>query len=94
MLLVPFIRAGEILFQAPRLSLSLPQIMSMIHASVWQAIKTLWVATVHAIAVWAILAPLAICLIYRVLAPVLGKIAEARDLVKPKTTVPGIVEVP
>ena len=94
MLLVPFIRAGEILFQAPRLSLSLPQIMSMIHASVWQAIKTLWVATVHAIAVWAILAPLAICLIYRVLAPVLGKIAEARDLVKPKTTAPGIVEVP
>ena len=94
MLLVPFIRAGEILFRAPRLSLSLAQIMSMIHAGVWQAIKTLWVATVHAIAVWAIIAPLAIYLIYRVLAPVLGKIAEARDLVKPKTIVPGIVEVP
>jgi len=94
LLLVPFIRAGEILFRAPRLALSLPQILSMIHAGVWQAIKALWVATVHAVAVWAILAPLAIYLIYRILAPLLGKIAEARDLVKPKTMVPGIVEVP
>src|SRR5271165_1196812 len=67
LLLVPFIRAGEILFRAPRLSLSLPQIMAMIHAGVWHAIQALWVATVHAIAVWAILAPVAIYLIYKVL---------------------------
>src|SRR5664279_199614 len=94
MLLLPFIRAGEILFHAPRLSLSLPQIMSMIHTGVWHAIQVLWVATVRAIAVWAIIAPLAIYLIYRILTPLVGKLAEARNLVNPRTIVPGIVEVP
>ena len=92
MLLVPFIRAGEILFRAPRLSLSLPQIFAMIHEGVWQAIKALWVATFHAIAAWALIAPLAVYLIYRLLAPILRKIAEARDLVNPKTASPDVVE--
>ena len=92
MLLVPFIRAGEVLFRAPRLSLSLPQIFAMIHAGVWQAIKALWVATLHAIAAWALIAPLAVYSIYRLLAPVLRKIAEARDLVNPKTASPDVVE--
>ena len=92
MLLVPFIRTGEVLFRAPRLSLSLPQIFAMIHEGVWQAIKMLWVATIHAIAAWALIAPLAVYLIYRVLAPVLRKIAEARDLVNPKTALPDVVE--
>ena len=92
MLLVPFIRAGEVLFRAPRLSLSLPQILAMIHEGVWHAIKALWVATVHAITVWGLIAPLAVCVIYRILAPVLRKIADARDLVNPKTASPDVVE--
>jgi len=92
MLLVPFIRAGEILFRAPRLSLSLPQILSMVHAGIWQAIKALWVATVHAIAVWALLAPLAICLLYRILAPLLRAIAPAK-LGNPEPGSPAAVEV-
>ena len=92
MLLVPFIRAGEVLFRAPRLSLSPPQIFAMIHEGVWQAIKALWVATFHAIAAWALMAPLAVYLIYRLLAPVLRKVAEARDLVNPKTASPDVVE--
>jgi hypothetical protein len=93
MLLVPFIRGGEILFRAPRLSLSLPQILSMVHAGVWQAIKTLWVATVHAIAVWSLLAPLAIYLIYKVLAPLLRSIAPTRQLANPEPESPVALEV-
>jgi hypothetical protein len=46
MLLVPSIRGGELLFRAPGLSLSLHQILSMVLAGLWQAIKTLWVATI------------------------------------------------
>ena len=92
MLLVPFIRAGEVLFRAPRLPLSLPQILAMIHKGVWQAIKALWVATFHAIAVWVLIAPLAVYLIYKLLTPVLRKIAEARDLVNLKTASRDVVE--
>jgi len=56
-LLVPFLRAGESLFRAPRLASSLPQILAIVRADVWHAITSLWVATMHAIVVWALVAP-------------------------------------
>jgi len=93
MLLVPFIRGGEILFRAPRLSLSLPQILSMLHAGLWQAVKTLWVATVHAIAVWSLLAPIAIYLIYKILERLLRSIAPTRQLANPEPESPVALEV-
>ncbi len=68
-LLVPFIRAGELLFRAPRLVISLPQILAMVRADVWHAITALWVATMHAIAVWTLIAPVAVYLIYKILLP-------------------------
>lgn len=74
-LLVPFIRAGEWLFRAPRLAISLPQILAMVKADVWHAITSLWTATMHAIVVWAIVAPAAVWVLYRVLAPVVRKLA-------------------
>lgn len=76
MLLVPFIRAGEVLFRAPRLPLSLPQILAMIQDGVWLAIKALWVATFHAITAWLLIAPLAIYLMYRLLASVCARSAK------------------
>jgi len=92
-LLIPFLRAGEILFRAPRLSLSLSQIFTMVHDGVWHAIKTLWVVTFHAIAVWAILAPMAIYLIYNILATVLRRVAPARQLANPEPASPAAAEV-
>jgi len=80
-LLVPFLRAGELLFRSHPMGLSLPQIVGLIHAGMWQAIKVLWVATVHGIVVWAILAPPAIFLTYKVLAPLLRR---ARHMMKLK----------
>lgn len=88
-LLVPFLRAGELLFRSPSMGLSLPQIVALIHAGMWQAIKVLWVATVHGIVVWAILAAPAILLIYKVLAPLLRR---ARGMMKSKTA-PSVIEV-
>jgi uncharacterized protein (DUF2062 family) len=90
MLLVPFIRAGEIVFRAPRISLSLPQMLSLIHGGVWQAIKALWVATMHAIVVWALLAPIAIYLLYRILTPILRTIAPVRQLPSPEPGSPAV----
>jgi uncharacterized protein (DUF2062 family) len=74
-LLVPFIRAGEFLFRSTRLPLSLSQILAMIKGDVWHAVKILWIATVQAIVVWALIAPPAIYILYRVLAPVLRRLA-------------------
>lgn len=74
-LLVPFLSAGEWLFRAPKLGLSLPQIMAMVKANVWHAIALLWVATMHAIVAWGLVAPAAVWVIYKVLAPVVRRLA-------------------
>ena len=71
------------------MGLSLPQIVGLIRAGMWHAIEVLWVATVHGIVVWMILAPPAIFLIYKVLAPLLRR---AREIMKSKTA-PSTLEV-
>jgi hypothetical protein len=73
-LLIPFIRAGEILFHSARLPLSLKQIVAMIKANAWHAVKVLWNSTMQAV-VWVLIAPPAIYVLYRVLAPLLRKLA-------------------
>jgi uncharacterized protein (DUF2062 family) len=82
-LLIPFIRAGEILFHSARLPLSVAQIVAMIHANVGNAIKVLWIVTLHAIAVWTMLAPPVIYILYRALVPVLQRLARVSGLRKP-----------
>jgi uncharacterized protein (DUF2062 family) len=81
-LLLPFIRAGEFLFHSARLPLSLSQIATMFKASAWQTTKILWLSTVHAIVVWALIAPLAIYVLYLALAPLLRKVASQTALSK------------
>jgi uncharacterized protein (DUF2062 family) len=76
-LLIPFIRAGEMLFRTEKLPLSLVQILNMIRSDMWHSIKVLWLVIVHAMTVWLLLAPPAIYLIYRLLSPVLRKVARA-----------------
>ena len=79
-LLVPFIRAGEWLFRAPKLAISLQQILTMVRENVWHAVTSLWVATIHAIVVWALVAPVAVWGIYRVLAPLVRRIARVSGM--------------
>jgi len=83
-LLIPFIRAGEILFRSPKLSLSLTQMLTLVHMGIVPAMQALWSATMHAIVVWTALAPLAIYLIYRTLVVVLKRMAVARERLKSK----------
>ena len=73
-LLVPFFRLGEKLFRAPHLPISVSQIYAMVHASLWGAIKLLWTTTWHAIVVWALMAPLAVVLLYLMLTPLLRRV--------------------
>jgi len=74
-LFLPFFRAGEFLFHSARLPFSLSQILAMIRSDMWHAVKVLWVANVHAMAVWVILAAPAMYLLYRILLPVLRRLA-------------------
>lgn len=82
-LLLPFFRLGEKLFRAPHLPLSISQIVSMVRADFWGAIKFLWDTTWHALVVWALLAPFAVGLIYLVLLPIFRRVANRQTAVPP-----------
>jgi uncharacterized protein (DUF2062 family) len=92
-LLVPFIRAGEVLFRAPRLVISPPQILAMVRADVWHAITALWVATMHAIVAWTLIAPAAVYLIYKILSPILTRLSRASGLAMPDGSAASVAEV-
>jgi len=83
-LLVPFFRLGEKLFRAPHLPISVSQIYAMVHASLWGAIKLLWTTTWHAIVVWALMAPLAVVLLYLMLTPLLRRVIRKQAMETPR----------
>ena len=73
-LLLPYVRMGEKLFDAPHLPISVSQIHAMIRQSMWGALKLLWATTWHAIVVWALTAPFFIGLLYVTLTPLLRRL--------------------
>jgi uncharacterized protein (DUF2062 family) len=83
-LLIPFFRSGEKLFGVQHLPLSVPQIYSMIHASMTGAVRALWTTTWHAIVVWALLAPVAAITLYVVLVPALRRVARRKIVSVPE----------
>jgi uncharacterized protein (DUF2062 family) len=73
-LLIPFFRAGERLFGAPHLPLSITQILAMVHASFWGATRFLWTTIWHAAAAWCLIAPPFVALAYVILVPLLRRV--------------------
>jgi uncharacterized protein (DUF2062 family) len=73
-LLIPFFRAGEKLFGAPHLALSVPQIVATVHASFWGATRFLWTTIWHAAVAWCLVAPLFVVLAYLFLVPPLRRV--------------------
>lgn len=67
LLLLPFIRLGEFLFQAPPLPLSVNQIVDLVEIDVWIAMQTLWRTGLYAICAWALVSPLLTLLVYKIL---------------------------
>jgi uncharacterized protein (DUF2062 family) len=74
-LLIPFMRFGEDLFRSPHVSLSLKIIFESIKRSAWQTTKTYWTTSWHAMVAWCLVGPLAIWVMYVLLAPTLRKLA-------------------
>ncbi len=73
-LLIPFYRAGEFVFNAEPLSLSASRVVGMIQEDVWAAIKFLWDTTLHAVVVWCILAPILVAILYYLLLPLVKRL--------------------
>ena len=74
-LIVPFLKMGQRLFRARPLSLTLSEVLTLTHADVLRAIRLLWIAALQAVAAWTLVGPLAIVLLYFILAPVLRRLA-------------------
>jgi uncharacterized protein (DUF2062 family) len=72
-LLIPFFRAGEKLFGAPHLPLSVSQIVAAVHASFWGATRFLWTTIWHAAVAWCLVAPMFVAISYVVLVPLLRR---------------------
>jgi uncharacterized protein (DUF2062 family) len=77
-LLIPFIRAGEWLFDADSLGLSLELIRRMMEEDLWETVITLWETTFRALVAWMLIAPVVVACVYIILKPLLKKLRPER----------------
>lgn len=82
-LLIPFLRAGEWLFRAGPLVFSLTQMITLVRRNAFRAAVVLWTSIWHAIAVWCLIAPIVVAILYIVLKPLLAHLRYVRF--KPET---------
>lgn len=71
LLIIPFVRVGERVVQAPPQPLSMDAGLELIAASAGHAIVVLWGAIVHAVIGWVAIGPVVIYSLYRALTPIL-----------------------
>jgi uncharacterized protein (DUF2062 family) len=76
LLIIPFVRLGEWLFDAPRQPLSVEAGLAVIANGVGQAVIVLWDSIVHASVAWALVSPFALLGIYAILVPIFRHAAE------------------
>ena len=76
-LLLPFIRVGDWILAAPPVRITVGEIVGLIRADVWNAIATLWTATVHALVAWFFIGSLASLVIYALLTPFLRRLSRS-----------------
>jgi uncharacterized protein (DUF2062 family) len=70
-LFIPFIHAGEMVFGGSRLRINAAQIQQLFHSNTIVALHLLWTEIWHALVVWGLVAPIAVAIIYLILAPAL-----------------------
>jgi uncharacterized protein (DUF2062 family) len=75
LLIIPFVRLGEWLLRAPRQAVSINAGLALVAQGVRHAIIVLWDAILHAGIAWLLVAPLAILVFYKLLAPVFARAA-------------------
>ncbi len=75
LLIIPFVRLGEWLLRAPRQAVSIDAGLALMAQGAGHAVAVLWGAIVHAGIAWLLVAPLAILVLYKSLAPVFARAA-------------------
>jgi uncharacterized protein (DUF2062 family) len=75
LLIIPFVRLGEWLLRAPPQPVSIKEGLALIAQGAGHAIVALWDAIVHAGFAWAVIAPFAVLLLYRILTPIFERVA-------------------
>jgi uncharacterized protein (DUF2062 family) len=73
-LYIPFFRAGAWLFGAPPVSFSLEQVRAELQAGIWPTVVRYWDANLRALGAWALVAPIAIFVLFAALRAVLRRL--------------------
>jgi uncharacterized protein (DUF2062 family) len=76
LLIIPFVRLGEWLMRDPRQPITLKAATALLSQGIGPAVRGLWGAIVHAGVAWALLAPLTLYLIYKILTPLFRHAAQ------------------
>ena len=79
LLIIPFVRLGEWLLNAPHQPLTIKEGMALIAQGVGHAVVALWDAILHAGLAWLLVAPPSAYLLYKVLCRVFATIASRMD---------------
>jgi uncharacterized protein (DUF2062 family) len=80
-LLIPFYRAGEFMFDAPRLNLMPADILALFKEGVAHAVARLWGTTWRAVAAWSLFSLALVPALYGVLTPILRRAWRRRSAV-------------
>jgi len=80
-LFLPFLQAGSRITGTAPVTLSLKEVFGLIRSDPWSLIKTLWTASLGAMAIWMVLSPVVIAAVYFTLAPLLRRLRRTIALV-------------
>jgi uncharacterized protein (DUF2062 family) len=75
LLIIPFLRLGEWLVQAPQETVSVKAALALMAQGLWHTVLVLWNAILHAGLAWALVAPFCILLLHRLLTPLFKRAA-------------------
>jgi uncharacterized protein (DUF2062 family) len=76
-LLIPFYQCGAWAFGVDVSAISLEAVVTMIRADIGNTIRTLWVVTMHALAVWLVVGALGSMILYALLIPLARRMYES-----------------
>jgi hypothetical protein len=75
LLIIPFVRLGEWILRVPPQVVSIKATLALMSQGVWQAVVVLRDAIFHAGLAWALIAPVCIYLLHRLLTPAFERLA-------------------
>ena len=76
LLIIPFVRLGEWILRVPPQPVSIKAALALLAQGAGHAIVALWDAILHAGLAWILVAPMAVFILYKLLAPVFEHAAQ------------------